>query len=51
MLDDERYCDDGAVYDVNADYETAEAYFTALLLEVEVPAHRKRMIGGSWVLV
>lgn len=51
MLDDERYCDDGAVYDVNADYETAEAYFIALLLEVEVPAHRKRMIGGSWVLV
>lgn len=51
MLDDERYCDDGAVYDVNADYKTAEAYFIALLLEVEVPAHRKRMIGGSWVLV
>ena len=50
MLDDEPYFDDSAADDVNEDYETAEAFFIALLLENEVPENRKNMLGGSWVL-
>ena len=50
MLDDEPYFDDSAADEVNKDYETAEAFFIALLLENEVPENRKKMLGGSWVL-
>lgn len=51
MLDDESYFDDSATDDVNEDYETAEAFFITLLLENEVPENRKKLLGGSWVLV
>ena len=50
MLDDESYFDDSAADEVNEDYETAEAFFIALLLENEVPESKKKMLGGSWVL-
>ena len=44
MLDDEPYFDDSAADEVNEDYETAEAFFIAILIENEVPENKKKML-------